>query len=104
MVGGKRNSSGSDSFDGMSVDGKELTFQFGMERDMVVFEGKDMESLVELAGAFIESKVGIAFGIQTCFIEFMFSTKCKDAWTFFRANNGRTITAPYYLDDEPYEY
>lgn len=50
-----------ESSDAMSIssigEGRELVFQFGMERDTVVFEGKDMESLRELAGAFIESKV-----------------------------------------------
>jgi len=58
-----RRSGSSESFDTVSTtgDGKELSFQFGMERDMVVFEGKDMESLRELAGAFIESK----FPLQT---------------------------------------
>lgn len=49
-----------ESSDAMSIssigEGRELVFQFGMERDTVVFEGKDMESLRELAGAFIESK------------------------------------------------
>ena len=99
-----RMNSGSDSFDGMSGDGKELTFQFGMERDLVVFEGKDMESLIELAGAFIESKVGIAFGIQSCFIGFMSNTKYKDAWAFFIANNKWTRMAPNYLRDEPYAH
>lgn len=41
--------------------GKELIFQLGMERDMVIFEGSDMESLRELAAAFIESKVSSAY-------------------------------------------
>ncbi|XP_065661834.1 serine/threonine-protein kinase D3 isoform X3 [Hydra vulgaris] len=36
--------------------GKELIFQFGIERDLVVFEGNTIEALRELAGAYIEYK------------------------------------------------
>ena len=39
------------------IEGKELVFKFGMDRDSVLFEGNDMETLKELAAAFIESKV-----------------------------------------------
>ena len=68
----KMSARSTDNMDTMSVigDGKELIFQFGMERDMVIFEGKDMESLRELAGAFIESKVSdiIAFFIYINYV------------------------------------
>ena len=37
--------------------GKELIFQFGIEKDLVLFEGNSIEALRELAETYIENKV-----------------------------------------------